>query len=159
MTANQLPSVSAIALTRTAATWTSSSPCLLPLHFSHSPLWVEVEYVNRIPACRMRRLKACPDGSASISVGLRQHPVYPLPECQPKTLPIFSNLSCQIPLNHFYTWYNMLLTGLHHSPVVSIPLLLPTNSSIFPLHLPLSFSSLCARELVAIIIIMTIDCY
>ena len=26
----------------------------------------------------------------------------------------------QSPLNQFYTWCNMLLTGLHHSPVVSI---------------------------------------
>ena len=42
----------------------------------------------------------------------------------------------QSPLNHFYTWCSMLLPGLHHSPVVSVPLLLPTNSSTFPLHLP-----------------------
>ena len=40
----------------------------------------------------------------------------------------------------------MLLTGLHHSPVVSIPLLLSTNSSIFPLHLPpLLISLVCTR--------------
>ena len=43
----------------------------------------------------------------------------------------------QSPLNHFYTWRNMLLTGLHHSPVVSIPLLLllPSNSSILPVYI------------------------
>ena len=42
----------------------------------------------------------------------------------------------QSPLNLFYTWCNMLLTRLHHSPVVSIPLFLPSNSSLYPLHLP-----------------------
>ena len=49
------------------------------------------------------------------------------------------------------TWCNMLLIGLHHSPVVDIPLLLPTNSST----LPFSFFPLCAWELGAIIIIIT----
>ena len=40
--------------------------------------------------------------------------------------------------NPFYTWCNMLLTGLHHSLVVGIPLFLPSNSSILPLYfLPL----------------------
>ena len=33
------------------------------------------------------------------------------------------------PLNHFYTWCNTLLTGLHHSLAVSISFLLPSNSS------------------------------
>merc|ERR1719452_382199 len=42
----------------------------------------------------------------------------------------------QSPLNHFYTWCSMLLPGVHHSPVVSVPLLLCSNSSILPLHLP-----------------------
>ena len=52
----------------------------------------------------------------------------------------------QSALNPFHTWY-MLLTGLHRSSVVSIPLLLPSNSSIPPLH------PLRARELRAIVII------
>jgi len=51
------------------------------------------------------------------------------------------------PLNPSYTWLNVLI-GLHYSPVVNIPLLLPSNSSILPLHLP----PLHARELEAIII-------
>ena len=42
----------------------------------------------------------------------------------------------------------MLLAGLQHSPVVIIPHLLPSNSSILLIHL--SFSSLSARELGAI---------
>ena len=50
------------------------------------------------------------------------------------------------PLNHFYTWCNMSLTGLHHSSEVSIPLLLPSNSFIFPLHIPpLLLSLMCTR--------------
>ena len=64
-------------------------------------LWVGVEYAHRIPACRMRRLKGCPKGSASVSVGLRRHPVYPVTGCWPKTLPTFSNLSCQVPTHPF----------------------------------------------------------
>ena len=47
----------------------------------------------------------------------------------------------QSPLNPFYTWCNILLTGLHHSLIVSIPLLLPSNFSILPLHLPPLFPS------------------
>ena len=53
--------------------------------------------------------------------------------------------------NPFFIWCNMLLTGLHHSPVISIPHLFPLNSSILPLHLP-SLSPLCARELETITI-------
>ena len=61
-------------------------------------------------------------------------------------------------VNHFYSWCNILLTDLQPSPVVSIPLLLPSNSSIFPLHLTLSFFLLCARELGAIITIISWAC-
>ena len=53
-----------------------------------SPCGWGVECANRIPAHRMKRLKGCPDDSASMSVGLRRHLVYPLPGCRPKTLPL-----------------------------------------------------------------------
>ena len=52
---------------------------------------------------------------------------------------------------------NTFLTGLHF-PIVSIPPLLPSSSSIFPLDFPLLLSSLRARELEAIIAI-TYDYY
>ena len=55
-------------------------------------------------------------------------PASPLPSCQLKMLPPFPNLSCPIPTQPLLTWCNMLLTGLHHSTIVSIPLL-PSNSS------------------------------
>ena len=55
----------------------------------------------------------------------------------------------QSPFNLSYTWCNMLLTGLHYSPVVSIPFFLPSISSILPLH-P---HPLRARELGVIIIV------
>ena len=58
------------------------------------------------------------------------------------------------PLNPFYTWCNLLLTVLHHSPVVSIPLILPYSpsySSILFSHIP-PYSPLRARELGAVII-------
>ena len=42
----------------------------------------------------------------------------------------------QSALNPFYAWCSMLLTGLHHSPVVNFPLQLPWNSSLLHLHLP-----------------------
>ena len=68
----------------------------------------------------------------------------------------FSNLSCTIPTQPFYTWCNMFLTGLHHSPVVSIPLFLLSNSSILPFHLfPFPFPPLRAPEFEAIIIIIS----
>ena len=46
-------------------------------------------------------------------------------------------------LNPFYTWCTMLLTGLHHSPVVNIPLLLHYIFSMYslPPPSPLPFSS------------------
>merc|ERR1719452_158121 len=47
----------------------------------------------------------------------------------------------------FYTWCNMLLTGLHHSPVVGIP---PTPLS--PIPLP-------THELGAILIIKSCDAH
>ena len=62
----------------------------------YSPCGWGVEYAHCDPAC-LRQLKGCPDGSASIRVGLRRHPVYPSQWCRPKTLPTFPNLSCQIP--------------------------------------------------------------
>ena len=40
----------------------------------------------------------------------------------------------------------MLLSELHHFPVVRIPLLLPSNSSILPLHLPPLLPSLTCTE-------------
>ena len=43
--------------------------------------------------------------------------------------------------NHFFTWCNMFLSGLHHSPVVRFPLFIPSNSSMLLLHLPSHFSS------------------
>ena len=104
-----------------------------------------IEYAHRFPASCMRRMKRCPDGSASTSVGLHWSPVQPLPGCRPKTLPTFPNLSCPIPSQPLL---QMLLTGLHHSTVVSIPLLLllPSKSSIFPLHFPpLLLSLMCTR--------------
>ena len=49
----------------------------------------------------------------------------------------------------------MLLTGMHHSPVVNIPLLLPQVPPYSPLTSPLSFFPVCARELGEIIIIIS----
>ena len=94
-----------------------------------------VEYDHRFSACRTKRLTGCPNGSV-LQRGTMPTLMYPRPGCRPKTLPPFSNLSCPIPIKHFYTWCNMLLTGLHRSPVVIIPLFLPSNSYILSLHLP-----------------------
>ena len=60
---------------------------------------------------------------------------------------VFIHISpAKSPLNHFYTWCNMLLTGLHHSTVVSISPLLLSNYSMLPLHLPpLLPSPTCTR--------------
>ena len=45
------------------------------IFISFPPCGWGAEYAHRFPACRMRRLKACPDGSAFTSVGLRRPPV------------------------------------------------------------------------------------
>ena len=64
----------------------------LSAQFSIQPIenceW-RVEYAHHFPACRMRRLKGCPDGSASMNVGLRRAPVYPLLGCRSETPPTF----------------------------------------------------------------------
>ena len=79
----------------------------------------------------MRRLKVCPDGSACMvwdyatlvcnlyNLGCR--PRY----ASPKRCHSSETFRAQSPLNPFYIWSNMLLTGMHYSTVVSIPLLLP----------------------------------
>ena len=55
-----------------------------------------------------------------------------------KPLPLFSNLSRpnSSSLNLFFIWCNIFMSGSHHSPIVSIPLFLPSNSSTFHLHTP-----------------------
>ena len=101
------------------------------------------EYAHRIPACR---LKWCPDGSATISVRLRRHPMYLLPGCRCKTLPTFSNLSCQIPTQPLLHMVQDIADWVAPFPIVSIPLLLPSNSSTFLFHLPrLLLSYMCTR--------------
>ena len=104
----------------------------------------------------MRRLKECPDGSTSTTLnyaGLLGNLYW---NASPKRCHNSQTSRAQSPLNNFYTWCNMLLTGLPHSPVVSIPLILPSNTSILLLHLTsLLPSPLSAWELGAIIIMLT----
>ena len=93
-------------------------------------------------------------------MGLRRLPVKPLqsrlksPGCWANSYHNANTSRAQYPLNPFYTWCNMLLTGLHNSSVVSITLLLHSNSSILSFTSPLSYPSLGARELGAKIIII-----
>ena len=89
------------------------------------------------------------------SVGLRRLPVEPIQswlkrprDAGPKRCHNSQTSRAQSPLNPFYTWCNMLLTGLHNSLVVSIPLLLPSNSSILSFFFPPPFPPLlltCTR--------------
>ena len=51
----------------------------------------------------------------------------------------------QSTLNHFFMWCEILLTRSHHSLLVSIPLILPTNSSILTLHLLPHLLLTCTR--------------
>ena len=96
----------------------------------------------------MRRLQECPNGSASTACNYacllcNLYRNAGLKRCQ--TYPVKS------PLKLFYTLCNMLPTGLHYSPVVGIPLCLPSNSSILPFTSLLFFNHLRAWELGAII--------
>ena len=118
-----------------------SGNILLPLS-----LWVGVEYAHRIPACRMRRLNGCPDDIASTAWDYVCLLCNHYRDAGPKRCHYSQTSRAQSPLNPLYTWSNMLLTGLHHSPVVSIPLLLPWNPCMLPLHLPpLLFFLRCTR--------------
>ena len=97
------------------------------------------EYGHRCPACRMRRLKGCPDGSASTAwdiAGLLCN-LYSLGHLyDPKRCHHSQTSRAQYPLNLFYTWCNMLLTIFHHCSMVSFLFLLPSYSFILPLPLP-----------------------
>ena len=101
-----------------------------------SPCGRGVKYAYRLPACCMRGLKRCPDGSASTACDYASLLYNLYRDAGPKHCHYSQTSRAKSPLNPFYTWCNMLLTGLHHSPVVSTLLLfLPSNSSILPLHL------------------------
>ena len=65
-------------------------------------------------------------------------------EYRPKTLPLFWNLSCPI---YTQLLLNILLTGLHHSPVVRLPHHLPSSSSHY-VHESKRQSSSLIRSLV-----------
>ena len=110
-----------------------------------------VKYAHCFPACRVRRLKRHPDGSASTTwdyAGLLYN-LY-LDAGQKRCHVPFSNLSCPIPtqpllhmVQHVADWV-VPFPRSQHSP--QIPPYSPFTSS-------LSFPPLRARELVAIIII------
>ena len=83
----------------------------------------------------MRHLKWCPDGSASTSWNYAGLLCNLYRDDGQKRYHHSKTSRAQSPLNPSHTWCNMLLTGLHHSPVVIISLLLPSNFSILPLQL------------------------
>ena len=56
-----------------------------------------------------------------------------------------SFMSNPFPTEPLYIWCNILLTGSHHSPVISIFLSLTWNFSILPLHLPPLLIITCMR--------------
>ena len=108
-----------------------------------------VECAHRFPVCRLRRLKGCPDGSASTAWDYAGFLCKLHRDAGPKRCHHSQTSRAQSPLNPFYTWCNILLTEFHYSPVVSIPLVLPSNTSILLL-------SLTCTRVRGIIIIMTI---
>ena len=105
-----------------------------------------VVYAHRVSAWCMRRLKGYPDGSVSTAWDYASLLCNLYRDTGPKGCKHSQNSLAQSSFNPFYTWYNVLLTGFHHSLVVGIPLLILWNASILPLHLPplLSFLT-CTR--------------
>ena len=93
----------------------------------------------------MSRLKGCPDVCVSIAWEYARLLWNLYRDTGPKRCHNSQTSRAQFPLNYFYTWCNMLLTGSHHSPVVRIPLIIPSTSFILPLHLPLYSSLVCTR--------------
>ena len=105
-----------------------------------------LQYAHRFSVCRVRRLKECPDGRAATAWTAPASCVTSTEMSAKNAATILKTSRAQYSLNRFYTLWNMLLTGLHHSLLVSVSLLLPTNSSILPLHLsPLLSSLTCVR--------------
>ena len=91
-------------------------------------------------------LKGSPDGSASKAwnyAGL----LYNLyRDVGPKHCHPSHTSSAQSLYSIHFTQCNMLLTGLHHFPVVSITFLLLSSSSILPIHLPSILPSLMCKR-------------
>ena len=94
----------------------------------NSPCGRGVAYARRIHACRMRRLKWCPDGSTSTAWGYASLLFNLYRDAGPKLCQCSQYSRAQTPLNPFYTCCNLLLTGLHHSP--------PPPLKFFHIHLP-----------------------
>ena len=98
---------------------------------------------------RMRRLKVCPNDRASTTWDYAGLPGNIYRDAGPKRCQHSQTYRAQSTFKPFYKWCNMLLP-FPCSYHFSLP---PWHSSILPLHLPISFPPLCARELGAIIII------
>ena len=98
------------------------------------PLWAGVEYAHRFPVCRMRRLEGCTDATATTAWNYAGLLCNLYRDAGPKRCHLYQTSRAQSSLNPFYTWCDILPSGLHHLPVVSIPFLLLSYSSI--LHLP-----------------------
>ena len=77
-----------------------------------------VEYVHRFPACRMRRLKRCPDGSISTAWNYADRLWKLYRDAGPIHCHFSQTYYTQFTCNRFYIWCNMLLTELHPSPTL-----------------------------------------
>ena len=103
--------------------------------------WVFMWPSHRFPACHMRWLKGCPDGSASTARDYAGLLCNLYQDAGPKRYQHSQTSRVQSTLNRFYIWCNIFPFLL-----VSILLYLPSNSSILSLNHPLLFPSLRARE-------------
>ena len=101
-----------------------------------------VEYAPCFSACRMKRLKGCPDDRTSTAWDYAGLLCNLYRNASPKRHYHSQTSRAESLLNSFYTWSKMLPTGLHYSTKISIPHFPHSNSSILPLHLP---SLACAR--------------
>ena len=89
------------------------------LTYCFYPLWEADRICPQFPCMSYEATKRVSGWQCVCGVRLRRPPVQPLqyrfkrPGCHPKTLTLFSNLSCPIPTQPLL---HMLLTDLHHSP-------------------------------------------
>ena len=78
------------------------------------PCGRRVYYAHNFPACRMRRLKGCPDGNASTAWDYGGLLCNLYRDAGPKRCHHSQTSRAQSPLNPFYTWYNMMLKARFH---------------------------------------------
>ena len=109
--------------------WRLYRKYLLKIYQKQSPIWVRHRICLPFPCVSYETTKRVSQWQQVYGVGLRRPPVQPLqsrlkrPGCQPKTLPLFSNLSSLIPtqpllnmVQYVADWIALFCRSQHSPP-------------------------------------------